>query len=364
MSILLITIIAFCGVIGIIIFVSGLKLQEETKGGSPEKVIAFLKGNINSENVSFSLNANNVNVVRVNENKKLPLASTVKIIIAIEYARQAAEGIIDSTELISLDTLDTFYIPKTDGGAHPAWLSKLENTVEIPLEEVVKGMILYSSNANTEFLMHKLGLENINKMIERLEIKNHDVLFPIASALFIPVHLKREGLTKQQVYDQLLNMSLEQYREKANLIHECWLKQPLTAAQKREYYQYVAMRFQKIWSDRLPGSTTADYINLMQKLNSRQFLSESIHHYLDPILEQSPPQEGIQYIGKKGGSTSFVLTMAMYAKDNEGNTTELALFANELTFIQQQKLANNIGEFQLKLLQDKAFKQHVMNEIS
>lgn len=364
MSMLIKIIIVICLVMGAIIFFSGKKIQKETKGDSPQKIIDFIKENINNEQVSFSLNENNNDIIRINENSKLPLGSTVKIIIAIEYARQAAEGMIDPTELVHINTLETFYIPKSDGGAHPAWLSQLPQTEEFTLEEIAKGMIKSSSNANTEFLMQKLGLDNINNLLKRMEMNNHDELYPIVSALFIPVHLKQQGLTNTQIINKLEAMTIEQYRSLANEIHENWRKQPLSSKQKNQRYSFIGMKFQKIWSDRLPGSTTEDYINLMQKINSKQYFSDKIHHYLDPIMEQFPAQEGLSYIGKKGGSTAFVLTIALYAQDNEGNKTELSFFANDLTYVQQQKLQNNIFPFILKLLQNKEYKQFVIDELS
>lgn len=356
--------IVICLVIGAIIFFTGKKIQMETKEDNPNKIVDFIKENMNNEQVSFSLNEKNNNSIRINEKSKLPLASTVKIIVAIEYARQAAEGLIDPTELVHIHTLETFYIPKSDGGAHPAWLSELPQTEEVTLEEIVKGMIKYSSNANTEFLMQKLGLSNINNLLEKMEMSNHDELYPIASALFIPVHLKQQGLTKPQILNKLEAMTIEEYRSLANEIHENWRKQPLSSKEKNQRYSFIGTKFQKIWSDRLPGSTTEDYINLMQKINSKQFFSNKIHRHLDPIMEQFPQQEGIDYIGKKGGSTAFVLTIALYAQDNEGNKTELAFFANDLTYVQQQKLQNNIYPFILKLLKDKEYKQFVIDELS
>lgn len=79
---------------------------------------------------------------------KRPLASVLKIILAIELAEQAAEGRIDMNEAVPLDSLRRFYIPGTDGGAHPSWLDALGPAVTadgtVSLMEAAKGMIHYS----------------------------------------------------------------------------------------------------------------------------------------------------------------------------------------------------------------------------
>ena len=103
----------------------------------------------------------------------MPLASTVKIILAIEYAIQSSQNKIDPHEKIGIEELAKFYIPNTDGGAHPKWLKSLDGKQHegrVALKEVVKGMIRYSSNANTEWLGGKLGLKNINNRMDSLGI--------------------------------------------------------------------------------------------------------------------------------------------------------------------------------------------------
>ncbi|MEI8279102.1 MAG: serine hydrolase [Bacteroidota bacterium] len=98
----------------------------------------------------------------INSDRVMPLASTVKILIAIEYAKQVSKGIINPQEMIDSTELDHYYIPFTDGGAQPNWLKSMQQKQviqggKIPLVEVAKGMIKYSSNANTEYLIERLG---------------------------------------------------------------------------------------------------------------------------------------------------------------------------------------------------------------
>ncbi len=51
--------------------------------------------------------------------------------------------------------------------------------------------------------------------------------------------------------------------------------------------------------------------------------------------------------------------MAMYATDQEGNQTELAFFANDLSTMEQIKLSKNMNAFQLKFLTDEDFRKKV-----
>lgn len=55
----------------------------------------------------------------------------------------------------------------------------------VSLEEVAKGMVKFSSNANAEYLMELLGLDNINRNLQSLSLPAHQPLFPIVSSLYI-----------------------------------------------------------------------------------------------------------------------------------------------------------------------------------
>lgn len=372
MKIVLWSIAGIVIILGLIIGIGFLMYQREIKKMNPNDLIEFIKEKAENENVSLSINYNNEKWVGVNETIPLPLASTVKIIVAIEYAQQAADGRIDPKKEVSLQELDVYYVPKTDGGAHEAWLSQLkkDNIINhVPLSEVAKGMITFSSNANTDYLIQVLGLENINRVAESIGISNHDPIYPIVSALFIPSRLMAErNLSKKETFQELKQMDMNDYRNRAITIHNNNLSQPLTSQEKQLLIKVMNMEFQKIWSDRLPRSTTKDYVSIMKKLNRKKFFKKNVHEHLDPIMEQimKNPKNGewLQHAGQKGGSTAFVLTMAMYATDREGNQTEFAFFANDLTLIEQTRLSRVLNEFQLKFLKDTEFQKLVKSELA
>ena len=62
-----------------------------------------------------------------------PLASTVKILIAVEYAMQVEENKIQKDQKVSLDNLNRFYLKNTDGGAHEAWLDAMKQNDSIKI---------------------------------------------------------------------------------------------------------------------------------------------------------------------------------------------------------------------------------------
>lgn len=366
--IIVIVLVSLSFIIGIGIYMFKREINKE----APENILQFIKEHSESEKVSLSINYNGQKWAEVNQKNLLPLASTVKIIIAIEYARQASNGQINPLQEVSLEELNAFYIPKTDGGAHEAWIASLNDGKEIDkvhLSEVAKGMITYSSNANTEYLMNLLGLKNINAVLEDVGLSNHEPLYPLVSAMFIPTQLmNEENLTKRELLEVLKNMDISEYRKRAIDIHNKWIIQPPTDQDKKRMLKNLDMDIQKIWSDRLPRSTTEDYVYIMDRLNNKTHFDENIYKYLDPVMEQLMKhpinREWLIHAGQKGGSTAFIITMAMYATDKEHNQTEMAFFANDLSSVEQAKLSRNLNGFKLKFLQDAEFRTLIKNELA
>ena len=346
------------------------KFMSGSNEATPEYIVQFIKKNINSHDVSLFINHNDETLVEVNSNVKLPLASTVKIIIAIEYAQQAAEGIIDPKQEVKVTDLAKLYIPKTDGGAHEAWLSKLGNDSDIvPLREVVDGMIAYSSNANTDYLLNLLGLDRINSVPKTLGITNHGPLYPIGSSLFIPSTLMKEkNFTKKETLQALSNMGAAEYRNRALAINEEWKSHAPTEQEKKEAMKIMNLDFQKIWSEKLPRATTKDYVSIMKILNNKIDLDQNVHKHLDPIMEQLMKnpinRKWLLHAGQKGGSTAFVLTMAMYATDKDGNRTELAIFTDNLSATNQERLTRSLNDFQLQVLTNPNFRHFITEEMA
>ena len=289
-------------------------------------------------------------IAEQNPDKKMPLASTVKTIIAIEFAQQVSSGKINPADEVPLGELARFYIPDTDGGAHPAWLKhvqekNLAQQGKVPLLEIAKGMIRYSSNANTEYLMWRLGLNAINANLASLNLAQHDSLYPFVSALYV---CSDENSSKG-----LKLMGMDMYKKRAEEYFEA-LKVDTTAKAKFNR-AHVSPPVQRVWSDRLPGSTARTYDGIMQKIQSRTYFDSTAQGTLEKLMEW--PMEAFdsnrqkyQHLGAKGGSTAFVLTYALYATDKSGNKTRLTFLFNDLTTVESTLLQAQLSDFQQKVL--------------
>ncbi|MEH6932715.1 serine hydrolase [Bacillus sp. JJ783] len=328
----------------------------------PDYVLNYIKEHKGDETCSLLIRKNGEVVTSVNENKKLPLASMAKIVIAVEFAKQVSEGKIRRDEQISLKELEKYYVKDTDGGAHPAWLEdaksrELVKNEQITLEEVAKGMIHYSSNANTTYLLEKLGIDRVNESIKELELTSHDKFSSYTASLYMRGYVEKElHVQEDQSLEMIRNMSNDEYNKHVLQIHE-WMKDE-SEWKKRDIPLKVDMEFQRIWSDRLVSANAKDYMSLMEKINSREYFLKSMQDEIDNVFKGTVENNKLEYAGQKGGSTAFVLTKSLYSTDKKGNKVEVVIMFNDIdNQITYQKLRNNIDYFIQEVITDEEFKR-------
>ncbi|WP_281392538.1 serine hydrolase [Salicibibacter cibi] len=139
----------------------------------------------------------------------------------------------------------------------------------VSLEEIAKGMISHSSNANTEYLMMRLGLARMNDNLKQLQLPKHEKLYPsLVSSLLIPYEIaqkhklnifKKTDAKKVQTFIE--EMSQEAYIEEAINIHTK-LSQDHDGFYKEQVNvkAWHNMAFDQIASKRDIRSTTSEYV--------------------------------------------------------------------------------------------------------
>jgi D-alanyl-D-alanine carboxypeptidase len=328
---------------------------------SADRVLKFVKKH--PEKSAIHVLYNNRVLISQHADTVMPLASAVKTIIAIEFAYSAAYALIDTAARIDTLELDRFYVPETDGGAHAAWMDhmrehKLLQNGTVSLYAVAKGMMQYSSNANAEYLMDILGLTRINARIDSLGILAHQPLYPFVAALFVCQNTQRKD---HKTYENDLRaMSMNEYRAACLAYHDSLKNNPQF---KNSFVQSeMDLSIQKIWSQRLPGSSCREYAQLMQKINSDSAFTEPVYATVRSLMDW--PSSSFRRFGRKGGSTATVLTDACYATDMQNNTTELAVFFNNLTVLENLKLQMSLVEFEKRIMQDSSFRTQLINQLN
>lgn len=147
------------------------------------------------------------NTVLYNADEAFPLASVSKLLIFLEYARQLYDGQISFDEMVDVATLARYNLPRTDRGAHDRFMAQYPPDVqEISLWELAHGMIQYSSNAASDYILDRLNPADWASLYEALSLTNTD--FP-HSLTMIPL-LMNNHETGRATLDEVDSLSRAQ----------------------------------------------------------------------------------------------------------------------------------------------------------
>ncbi|MBO1627097.1 D-alanyl-D-alanine carboxypeptidase [Bacillus cereus] len=360
-------VIICAGIIGVfIVLISGnflVKKVWSSNNDDAQFIASFVEEHKDEKNSALLIKRNDKVVYSVNPNVVLPVASTMKLIVAIEFTKQVVDGRIDPNSYVSIDDVNRYYIPNTDGGAQDRWQKYLIRTGKmdgnaVSLEEVAKGMIKFSSNANTEYLMDQLGLDHINQNLQNLSLPSHQPLFPIVSSLYIPGYLHKElHIPKSKLEKKLKEMPPEEYRRYAVLIHER-LKEKGPLLQK-EIPLYLEEKYEKIWSDKLPAASANDYMVLLEKANHKKGFTDAEEkewaNLVETDMKAKKYRKSFRHAGQKNGYTPWTLAKAVYATDKLGNCTEIVFLANQLNEDDSVELRKHLRNLHFQVLQSEKY---------
>lgn len=99
-----------------------------------------------------------------NGDQRFPPASVIKLPVMIELYRQAAAGSLD------LDAKET--LPQDISTHGSGVLKRRDGPVSLTLREYCRLMMVHSDNMATDLVIHKVGLEAVNRFLGELGLKN------------------------------------------------------------------------------------------------------------------------------------------------------------------------------------------------
>ncbi len=277
----------------------------------------------------------------LNADNPRPLASVVKVLHLVAYARAVQLGELDPATFVPLAELERYYLPNSDLGSHPRAVAELlaEERVfgqppSVLLEDVPRMMIEYSSNAATDYLHMLLGQERIEQTAIAVGMIQQTAPCPFLGQ-FLLMGRRAEGIAPVQslfedprLYSRSVMSATEQY------IGDVAFRTAEGAWSSRE--RRPSLEAQQLFSEQLNAHGTArEYANLMAQiaLNTLGPWEESvrIRRYMEWPTHFPDNQEQLAWLGYKGGSLPGVLTVVYYAQPwNTIQPVVVALFFHDL----------------------------------
>ncbi len=254
-----------------------------------------------------------------NNAETFPLASTFKVTILLGYAEQVAVGGLDPAEIIPVSALDAFYLPGTDGGAHPEFLKSLgDGRTSLTLDEVTDGMIIFSSNAATDYLLSRLKTVDWVELYGRLGLEKTSLPHSYL------------GLYLYMTNHETLLYDLESLGPEATLAEQTRLEQLFV---KDEAWRAIETRYATNLSNQAPldvqKNITAEFgvrasaDDLAKMMLAAYGYSDALtpaaqtiaRQHLEWPMQLNPQNATIfKALGVKSGAWPAVLTSAWYAE--------------------------------------------------
>lgn len=296
------------------------------------------------------------------------LASTMKLLVLHEYARQVSEGQLNATEKVALDDVFGHVIGRDGGAARNAlddWRKRevLDADGKLPLDEVAHAMIRYSCNASTDYLIARLGREPLGRLPQRLGAPREEAPFPLSGAMMMVGNHTTTGApaTRRAAYEK---MSRTQLADTAYDWNRKLRTEPGFQMKEIEWLQkggdtlsYDEQRrfFQVAWT----RGTTRGYARVIADAYQAETpAARLMRHHLSWPMAFPGNRDAYDAMGTKGGSLPGLLTGATYFKlKSRPEAMTVALFFQDLP----ESVYENLGksylhqDFEHRLHADPAF---------
>lgn len=347
------------GLIFLFVFLSASYANAQLQPALADSFLNFIK--VNPSRASIYITRNDTVISHLNENKLMPLASTFELLVAIEFSQQSAHELINENSYVKLEDLEKFQMEDSTNNADSTWRAYLKAHNEIKdgsvkLVDVARGMMMFGCNANADYLMDILGFDNVKDNITLFKLKLHTAIFPLAGSMFIyqiPKKSSEDKLIKSLVKYSDKKYSMDAYYNHVDLKEDSNFK----ATFKPE--QFTA-NMKKMWSEKLPASTTKEYVEIAQALNNRELIDEEAFFPIGEIveypMESKANQNKYKHYGTKSGSTSFIFTHVFYFTMKDGTKMESAFFFNNLWPTEVKRLEEWLVPFKEQLISDPSFR--------
>jgi len=277
-----------------------------------------------------------------NAEQPLVMASTMKVVVLAAYADAVVNGELDPGDRVPIADVERYYVPLTDGGAHVSGLKSVgiqadergfarDQAAAMTLDDLARIMIYYSGNAETDYLLARLGPDKMASVVQKAGLEHHSPIgLTLGPVLAIFNHK-----------DPSFSMDLSQLASagipNGNASHldrltELYLHDQQWQASQIQFMNSVSREpvgGPDMWARQtaalqlFPKGTAREYAQMMARIAAGRFISAQVSEIMQHKLEGVPsdwPLRAIFYHrhGTKDGVTAGVLTLASHAVPRRG----------------------------------------------
>jgi hypothetical protein len=275
--------------------------------------------------------ANRAGATQYNADTPFPLASVSKLIIFIEYTRRVDAGLISLDEMVSLDVLNNYDLPRSNSDAHERFLGQYDAGIQtIRLWDIASvSMIQYSSNAAADFLLDRLGPTDWDSLFQILQVTNTDYPHSMSAVALLMANHEAERAAQAKVPA----LSISQGEELFDLyLADTEWHQAEVAYRSDQRRLFPGWEVQAAILDHVTAKGTAsDFLNVLAAIyDTGGPLSERTKHMVrDALRWQNNDYVDTMYLeygSKLGFYSGGVLTLVAYGHPYNGSPVISAAF--------------------------------------
>jgi D-alanyl-D-alanine carboxypeptidase len=322
----------------------------------------------NKKNAAIFAVRNDGAVIAYNENATMPIGTMSDLLVAIEFAKQSAYKIVDTAERVSLKEIVKYNIENPFQPEYESWLTHLLETQKIKdntvsLLDVVHGMLQFGVQANTEYLMDRVGFDNVKSSIVSYNLANHTtIVLPMGS---LALYQNRSGTSEKKMLKAINAMSDDNYHAASYLMHVA-MKGDSTFKIKMPK-NFVNEKVMNAWSYNLAQGSVKSYGSLLQTIVKEKMLDAKFYKMLRKVLEWPMQYETVNTkftrFMMKGSSTINTFSQAQYGKFQDGKEMILVYTISGLKPNDKKQLINWHQQFETQVFNDNTFLEKMKNTL-
>ena len=262
----------------------------------------------------------------INADEPLVVGSMMKVLVLAAYADAVADGSLDPAEKIPAPEVERFYLPLTDGQSHQTGLAGMgiktdefgfaaDREAVMTLDDVARIMIHYSGNAETDYLISRLGDTRLEKILAITGMAARGPVTPLLGKSL--VMFNHEGASRAENANRLNDLYLTDPEWRNRQISH--MKEMATSGTGQPSLEDQSALGEALYM----RGTAREYASLLAKVAAGTFISPEVSMIMREKLESVPdnwPLTAIYYdrLGAKDGLLPGVAAVASYATPKRG----------------------------------------------
>lgn len=285
------------------------------------------------------------NGIYLNAERPMPVASIAKVITLAAYAEAVDQGELNPETRVPLETLEKYYLPNFDLGAHPRAVRELRESgrlladeTAVTLNDIAWMMMRHSSNAAADYLHRLLGQRRIEETAVALGVTEHTAPCTFLGQFLAMGNHTQAGLSERTAVVNFIDTPTL-YQQEVERLADAYITQQRFREMEQAWRSRnwgPSFETQRLFSNSLaPKASPLAYATMMARLAQNGLATPESSFVARRIIEWpmvfEVNQEQFTNLGYKNGALPGILTTIYYAyRPGEPAPIVIALFYQDL----------------------------------